>query len=327
MARRERDGLSLPALRDYYDSHPLPPTLYFPDPSPFESFAHCYALVSTRAFIIDMYHLVALAPFADILNHSGNAHTSLASDDFVCHVCGRLGECEHDMPYPGRPPARLEHVDPIARARLGDVVDTVDMYVEVPVGAGEEILNCYGEMGDARLLVEWGFVPEDGGEGEVCTFDVGVGEGGDGGGAERLEVEEDEEALLFNSEKASINHSGQVSTTLFLGVYGGKDVVGDVRRLEEAWRDVQAEKDVVLAPELRRTALMVCEILRERLKSMHRPELGVSELYDLRMTLGEEQRCQAMALTVAMDERAVLNSTLQRWEALLAEHEVDTLDT
>lgn len=130
--------------REFYAatvSH-LPPTEQHPDPSPFEAFAHTCSLVSTRAFVIDLYHTIALCPFADLMNHSALSHTSLASDDFVCHRCGSLAECDHDICRPGDElPLRLEHLSPLERERITNENDTVDMYVELPVRRGREIMN------------------------------------------------------------------------------------------------------------------------------------------------------------------------------------------
>lgn len=149
-------------MRAFYDAalpH-LPPTRLHAEPSPFDAFAYAFSLVSTRAFVVDLYHMVALCPFADILNHSANSHTSLASDDFVCHKCGQLSSCDHDVLGPNDLPARLEHVSPAEVERIEHEPDTVDMYVEWGVPAGREVMNSYGEkIGEARLLVEWGFVP------------------------------------------------------------------------------------------------------------------------------------------------------------------------
>lgn len=303
MAKQENDGLSLSSLETFFTEHPLLPTSTHPSAPTFHDFLHAFALVSTRAFIIDMYHLIAMVPFADLLNHAGVANTSLASDDFVCHVCGELAECAHDMPYPGRPPERLAHLDVLTRANLSESNDTVDMYVELEVDEGEEVMNSYGEVGDARLLVEWGFVLMDHGEGVAVTFG-----GGDDADDEVVEVEDDEDFLLFNCDVPSVNHLGQVSTALFRG---------KADELEAAWRRILAEEDVDISPELRHHVERVCGVLKTRLNGMYRPELGVDELYDLTLELGDGDACQTMAMNVAMDERALLVGVLERWEALL----------
>jgi hypothetical protein len=139
----------------------LPPTQGHPEPSPLSAFLHAFSLITTRAFLIDLYHTVALVPFADLLNHSSEPHTSLASDDFVCHICGSLRRCTHDILDTEGGVMRLAHLPDSEVARLGSEADTVDMRADRPVEAEEEVFNSYGTIGDARLLVEWGFVAED----------------------------------------------------------------------------------------------------------------------------------------------------------------------
>ncbi|KAL7424056.1 hypothetical protein Q5752_001641 [Cryptotrichosporon argae] len=175
---RAQQGLDVPGLRMFFDTHAshLPPTRAHPSAPTFRSFLHAYALVSTRAFTIDLYHHVALVPFADMLNHASAPHTSLAADDFVCHVCGSLAVCAHDVcgPAPalalvlaGAPtstpaPPRLAHLTETQRTGIEAERDTVDMYAERGVGAGAEVCNTYGDgLDDARLLVEWGFAAHD----------------------------------------------------------------------------------------------------------------------------------------------------------------------
>jgi hypothetical protein len=161
-------------LKRFYETtkHLLLPTTTHPHPSPVEAYLYAYSLISTRAFLIDIYHTLALVPFADILNHSSTAHTSLASDDFVCHLCGKLGQCVHDSIVEGIP-ERLAHVDPHSRQTMGEEIDTVEMRSERMVQRGEEVMNSYGKgIGDGRLLVEWGFLEgEYAGQGIEWTLD------------------------------------------------------------------------------------------------------------------------------------------------------------
>lgn len=166
-------------LQSYYTltSPHLPLTSAHPTASPFLAFIHCFTLISTRAFVIDLYRPTALVPFADILNHSSTPHTSLASDDFVCHICGSLSRCSHDPINPDGIPYRLLAADIGERQREqlakngGGQEDTVEMRAEREVSEGEEVWNSYGEIGDAALLAEWGFL---GGEyaGEGLTWEI-----------------------------------------------------------------------------------------------------------------------------------------------------------
>ncbi|KAK8869756.1 hypothetical protein IAR55_000324 [Kwoniella newhampshirensis] len=185
LERKDREGMGLTALTAFYktfSSH-LPPTSSHPDPSPLSSFLHAYSLVSTRAFLIDLYHTVALTPFSDLFNHSSTTpNTSLLSDDFVCHVCGSLATCPHDVMNNDGVSWRLSHLGDWERRKVENEVDSVDMRVERRVADGHEIWNSYGEgMGDGRLLVEWGFISEEfAGDGLVWDVDeMGRREGGD----------------------------------------------------------------------------------------------------------------------------------------------------
>ncbi|WRT67195.1 uncharacterized protein IL334_004161 [Kwoniella shivajii] len=174
---REEQGLGLSDLNEFYKSYSshLPSTESHPNPSPVEAFYYCFSLVSTRAFMVDLYHLIALCPFADILNHSStsNSHTSLSSDDFVCHSCGSLKSCSHDILNPTNGiPYRLSHIGIKDYHRIENEIDTVDLRIENPLnvnnqngsdqGGYEEVFNCYGEgLSDSRLLTEWGFISEE----------------------------------------------------------------------------------------------------------------------------------------------------------------------
>ncbi|GMK58692.1 hypothetical protein CspeluHIS016_0601340 [Cutaneotrichosporon spelunceum] len=333
--RRQLEGIGLDSMRQWYAATAahLPPTRLHPEPSPFEAFAHAYSLVSTRAFLVDLYHLVALCPFADILNHSGASHTSLASDDFVCHRCGSLPICEHDGPGVDR----LSHLGDRERARLTES-DTVDMYIEVPVAAGDEVMNTYGEhLSEARLLVEWGFIPSEEDTGnvlvdEAASWEVeqllqGAKEVDLADAAERAAAhcEEGEDTLLHVPSRGTyhINQAGQVSIRLFASLYVRhaplRFLPGDVRSLEDAWEMVQDGAESVPVPQhLVAVASDLRDLVQARLKGMHRPEMEVGEMYDARDALPEDARLERMAMTLAINERALLQSVIGRWETLLA---------
>lgn len=158
----------------------LPTNPAYSTSPPFSSFLHAFSLVSTRAFVIDMYHTIALVPFADILNHSTRPHTALQSDQFVCHVCGALGTCEHDVMNADGIARRLEDLPDEYREELERAWrarsargDTVDMLVENDdVQPGQQVFNSYGEdISNARLLVEWGFILGDEAEKNMVSLD------------------------------------------------------------------------------------------------------------------------------------------------------------
>ena len=114
-------------------------------------FLHACSLVVSRAFQIDTYHTLALVPLADMFNHSDSPHVHLASDHWVCSVCGALDECPHDgQQSDGYLPA----------ASGAPSADTCDMVSERFVLAGEEVFNTYGPLSNAQLLASYGFVLE-----------------------------------------------------------------------------------------------------------------------------------------------------------------------
>ncbi|GAA5873040.1 hypothetical protein JCM3774_000321 [Rhodotorula dairenensis] len=123
---------------------------------PLPVFLHACTLVASRAFQIDTYHGLALVPLADLFNHSDSPHVHLASDHWVCSVCGALDVCPHDS-QPGDATEPLE--DPPAK-RQERAADTCDMVSERYVAARHEVFNTYGPLSNAQLLASYGFVLE-----------------------------------------------------------------------------------------------------------------------------------------------------------------------
>lgn len=117
-------------------------------------FRHAYALVSSRAFMVDAYHGLAMVPIADAFNHSQDNTVHLESDHDVCTFCGSLSECPHDTE--GREDTTAV---PAPRADAADPDNTCEMVANALVPPGEEIFNTYGaSLSNAELLVRYGFM-------------------------------------------------------------------------------------------------------------------------------------------------------------------------
>lgn len=80
----------------------------------------------------------------------------LASDHWVCSVCGALNECPHDGQQSDG--ACLSGGSPAASG--APAADTCDMVSERFVPAGEEVFNTYGPLSNAQLLASYGFLLE-----------------------------------------------------------------------------------------------------------------------------------------------------------------------
>ncbi|EKM50379.1 uncharacterized protein PHACADRAFT_152301 [Phanerochaete carnosa HHB-10118-sp] len=63
----------------------------------FAGFLHSYSLVSSRSFLVDAYHTLAMVPIADAFNHTVENHIHLESEFDVCVSCGSLAQCPHDL--------------------------------------------------------------------------------------------------------------------------------------------------------------------------------------------------------------------------------------
>ncbi|KAH9004651.1 SET domain-containing protein [Lactarius hatsudake] len=127
-------------------------------------FQHAYALVSSRAFMVDAYHGLAMVPIADAFNHSQDHTVHLESDYDVCTFCGSLSECPHDTEN------REDMAVPASRADAADPDNTCEMVANAPAAPGEEIFNTYGaSLSNAELLMRYGFML-DANDNDVLTW-------------------------------------------------------------------------------------------------------------------------------------------------------------
>lgn len=309
-------------LEQFYENtkHLLRPTKSYPKPSPLEAYFHAYSLVSTRAFLIDLYHTLALVPFADILNHCSEHHTSLASDDFVCHICGSLATCTHDSSSLTGVPERLAHLDERSRRKIESEPDSVDMRVERSAEGGEEVMNTYGEgISDSRLLVEWGFVQgEFAGEGISWDLEEVIGHDIDGlhgiwreivtRGAVTLDLFPDMDMLDRDVEDhhligqpstkdptmLNVDQEGRISLNIWIAIvlshlppskrsssHVDDTLIASYRMLEGL--TIGSEK-IQLKPthHVFKTIESVVRLIQSRLNSLYRPDDKVEDLLDIR---------------------------------------------
>lgn len=174
-------GMSLARLKSYFHQNLLPilseahPHLTMDKVSTktalWNDFIGMHSLVSSRSFVVDMYHGLAFVPISDMFNHSDDANVHFEADEDVCDECGELGMCPHnDDPLPssayGRPSAFLpaergpNSIDWKAPEWL-DGLDTVDMVAQEQIDQAGEAFNTYGLMSNSILLTTYGFCLDD----------------------------------------------------------------------------------------------------------------------------------------------------------------------
>jgi hypothetical protein len=132
-----------------------------------QDFLRAYTIISSRTFVVDMYHGLCMVPIADMFNHSNRANTHFEADDEVCDECGSLGACPHnDDPLPseayGRPSAMLKaESGPNSEEWEAPIelkgVDTVDMVAQETITNREQLFSTYGNFTNANLLTTYGF--------------------------------------------------------------------------------------------------------------------------------------------------------------------------
>jgi hypothetical protein len=261
-------------------------------------------------------------------------------------------------------------VDPIARGVMGQEVDSVDMRCEREIREGQEVFNSYGKgIGDARSLVEWGFI-----EGEFAGHGLEWGidevlasvasEGDDVKGIKKVweeiinkeavvlelypdgDLDEDTEKLISPPITSSsddhilnLNHNGQISLSIWIALYllcrdttSTKRIESDIITSVNALETANISPNPTLDITTKETSRRVAQLLRNRLGQMYRPEMPMEELLDVRDvslsmssrrgmitdTQGLLEGDEKMAMTLSIDERALLYSALDQWEGLLA---------
>jgi len=212
-------------------------------------------------------------------------------------------------------------VDPIARGGMEKEVDTVDMRSEREIKEGEEVFNSYGKgIGDARLLVEWGFIEgEFAGHGLEWDIDQvlasmtaeGVDVKGIKSSWEELvskgaialklfpdgEIDEDTEKLIAPPINTSsddhilnLNYNGQISLSIWIALFiicrpnmsSETSRSNIIHTVNALERANRSSWDRALDIMTRDTSPLVVSLLRKRMEGMYRPEMAMKELLDLR---------------------------------------------
>lgn len=183
-------SMSMPRLRHFFDRTVLPTlrrahATLFDDCASADTlwadFIGMHSIVSSRAFVVDMFHGQAMVPLADMFNHTEDANVHFEADDEVCDECGALGKCDHsDDPLPfaayGRPSAFLPAAyGPNSKGwsapRGLEGLDTIDMVAQETISPGQEALNSYGLMSNAALLTAYGFCLEEETDYDRCVWE------------------------------------------------------------------------------------------------------------------------------------------------------------
>nr|XP_031857283.1 uncharacterized protein CI109_007303 [Kwoniella shandongensis]KAA5524355.1 hypothetical protein CI109_007303 [Kwoniella shandongensis] len=343
--RKEGEGLSLGNMERFYtDISPhFPSTTNHPSRSPFLSYVYAISLIMTRAVVVDAYHGIAIVPFCDLLNHSSIAHTSFCCDAFVCPTCGSLTHCEHDTPAI----ERLAHLPRNFVETMEEKSNVVDMRVERAINAGEEVFMSYDEnVGDGKLLVEWGFVERKGG-GDGLVWSPRELLDGTTARAYMMLINSDhiDNASQYTQNAAThhhliaqpnpeqnpllnVNPKGEASIYLITAAYLQlQSEADDLRDVDEMGEEIvtiveevvqkSVEDESTLGPLAKALTSRIVNLIDRRLARMYEAETTLGELVNLHANLPLTATLERMAMALAIDERCVLEGALTRWRALL----------
>ncbi|KAG0207176.1 hypothetical protein BGX28_001514 [Mortierella sp. GBA30] len=159
----------------------------------FEDFKVMTAHVSSRAMDVDNYHVSALVPFADFINHNSEPNSDYLTHEDVCEICGALS-CEHldeadeddEDDEEEVPELSAEENAAAKKKRTGatkaadddeedietddendedwedeEMDDTCDIILDDEVKKGEEITRHYGPFPNKIFLSKYGFAEID----------------------------------------------------------------------------------------------------------------------------------------------------------------------
>ncbi|KAF9581462.1 hypothetical protein BGW38_001501 [Lunasporangiospora selenospora] len=162
----------------------------------FESFKIMTEIVSSRAMDVDHFHISALVPFADFVNHSPMPNGDYVTYEEVCEVCGAVA-CEHmnesdnedednedqapELADPSNPKETTaddsdennnfdqegdeewedEDEDEDEEETEEELKDTCDIILDMDLKRGSEILRHYGPFPNKILLGKYGFAVVD----------------------------------------------------------------------------------------------------------------------------------------------------------------------
>ncbi|KAG0274441.1 hypothetical protein BGZ95_009792 [Linnemannia exigua] len=154
----------------------------------YEAFKYMTSHVSSRAMDVDNFHISALVPFADLVNHHADANADYLTHEEVCEVCGAIS-CEHmdeddeDGEDDEEAPELAAEDDKKKRSAAkkaeaadvdgedddeeddedweDDINDTCDIVLDDDVKKGEEITRHYGPFPNKIFLSKYGFAEID----------------------------------------------------------------------------------------------------------------------------------------------------------------------
>ncbi|KAK1215826.1 hypothetical protein PQX77_021552 [Marasmius sp. AFHP31] len=297
------------------------------------AYYRAFSLVSSRAFIVDAYHGLAMVPVADAFNHIRDNHVHLETEFDVCPDCGSLRQCihDHDRDLP-EPSSETEDEEEEEEEELYYTMTTTT-YIPIdthhPSKRRTEIFNTYGtHLSNAQLLNQYGFIL-DANEADFVEFDdedvlriVGMGIDEEeqrnrnwGEQAKSVHVDSESE-LVYASENAMdlrISSDGRVSLGIVVFVYVG---LGHTEEEEECllqrWIDALMHREGLEREGLIKLANVVISLCKARLNDITQVDVDTI-LDDIPPT---HWRTRAVGMHI-MAERSILCSCISSWEEYL----------